>query len=173
MFHVIILITNIFISKYNIILIIVSLGHLYIFITFETSMYKIQAAETEVLTTVEIHQDLLEDLKRLTETERNMVVHCYIPLQRNGLVRIWNTTYLQDAHSSERTILKHAFGVSLAPVWTRVDSDCLYHFILVFGALSKSCTSFHLQEIIPEPGGFFIQNISRNTQDIYHVNIDE
>jgi hypothetical protein len=46
-----------------------------------------------------------------------------------------------------------------------------FRFTLIFSGLSKSCEFFDLLEDIPEAGGFFIQNIKRNKDDIYQGNI--
>jgi hypothetical protein len=45
-------------------------------------------------------------------------------------------------------------------------------FTLVFSGLPKECKSFDLMEKIPEPGGFEIRNIRRNSTDVYHVDIE-
>ena len=87
------------------------------------------------------------------------------------LIRIWKTTFLVDSDSATRSKLVHAENISLAPVWTQIPNGGVYAFLLIFSGLPKSCKQFDLVEEIPEPGGFFIQNISRNETDVYHIDV--
>jgi len=87
------------------------------------------------------------------------------------LIRIWKTTFLVDKFSGIRSNLVHAENISLAPVWTQIPDGREYSFLLIFSGLPKSCKIFDLVEEIPEPGGFFIQDISRNEKDVYHIDV--
>ncbi len=87
------------------------------------------------------------------------------------LIRIWKTTYLVDSLSAVRSNLVHAENISMAPVWTQIPDGGKYAFLLIFAGLPKSCKQFDLIEEISEPGGFFIQNISRNETDVYHLDV--
>ena len=59
----------------------------------------------------------------------------------------------------------------MAPVWTHIPDKLEYSFLLIFSGLPKSCKQFDLVEDIKEPGGFFVQGITRNETDVYHINI--
>jgi len=99
-------------------------------------------------------------------------VHCYFEnTSRDMLIRVWRTTYLVDRFSGSKSELVHTENISLAPMWTLIPDNATYNFLLVFSALPKSCKQFDLIEEIPQPGGFWVQNIPRNERDVYHVNI--
>jgi hypothetical protein len=120
------------------------------------------AVDVESLTSVEV--GTLED--------SFVYVHCYFHnIWKNMLIRIWKTTYLVDSISATRSRLLHAENISMAPVWTQIPDGGKYSFLLIFSGLPKSCKQFDLIEEISEPGGFFIQNISRNETDVYHIDV--
>jgi hypothetical protein len=87
------------------------------------------------------------------------------------LIRIWKTTFLVDKGSGSRSRLVHAENISFAPVWTEIPDGGTYSFLLIFSGLPKSCQQFDLLEDIPQSGGFFIPDISRNQTDVYHIDI--
>jgi hypothetical protein len=100
-------------------------------------------------------------------------VHCYFHnTSKDMLIRIWKTTFLLDKGSGSRSQLVHAENISIAPVWTQIPNQGTYSFLLIFNGLPKSCQLFDLVEDIPQPGGFFFQDIARNETDVYHVNIN-
>jgi hypothetical protein len=100
-------------------------------------------------------------------------VHCYFHnTSKDMLIRIWKTTFLLDKSSGSRSQLVHAENISIAPVWTQIPNQGTYSFLLIFNGLPKSCQLFDLVEDIPQPGGFFFQDIARNETDVYHVNIN-
>ena len=118
------------------------------------------------------------DVETLTSIDPSVLedsyvyVHCYFPNKaKDMLIRIWSSTYLIDKSSGNRSKLVHAENISFAPVWTQIPDGADYSFLLIFSALPKSCQQFDLLEDIPQPGGFFIENISRNQTDVYHVNL--
>ena len=99
-------------------------------------------------------------------------VHCYFHnMWKDMLIRIWKTTYLVDSGSGTRSNLVHAENISMAPVWTQIPDGGKYNFLLIFSGLPKSCQKFDLVEEISQPGGFFIQDISRNETDVYHIDL--
>jgi hypothetical protein len=99
-------------------------------------------------------------------------VHCYLDNDaKDVLLRIWKTTFLVDLNSGTRAKLVHAENISIAPMWTMVPDGVTYNFLLIFSSLPKSCSQFDLVEEVPTSGGFHIPHISRNTNDIYHLNI--
>lgn len=87
------------------------------------------------------------------------------------LIRIWRTTYLVCKVSGTRATLMHAENISIAPQWTLIADGSTFHFLLIFSSLPKSCERFDLIEDISEPGGFFVKDILRNKQDVYHITI--
>jgi hypothetical protein len=111
-----------------------------------------------------IDTDMLED--------SFVYVHCYFRnTYKDMLIRIWRTTYLVDRTSGSRSKLVHAENISFAPVWTQIPDGKTYSFLLIFSALPKSCQLFDMIEDIPQAGGFFIENISRNQTDVYHIDL--
>ena len=120
------------------------------------------AVDTEALSSVEA--STLED--------SFVYVHCYFHnMWKDMLIRIWKTTYLVDDASSVRSKLVHAENISIAPLWTRIPDGLKYSFLLIFSGLPKSCKQFNLVEEIDQPGGFYIENISRNETDVYHIDL--
>ncbi len=120
---------------------------------------------------VQIEEDLLNELLSLTKEEKQVIVHCLFDSRYmiGAKIRIWPTTYLFDRGSSGRSELVHAENISMAPQWTEVENGSMAYFSLVFTGLPSSCTIFDLVEDIPQPGGFIVQGIRRNDQDVYFV----
>lgn len=98
--------------------------------------------------------------------ERQTIVHCR--MTEGGLSRIWGTTYLIQDDGEHRKLLC-AYGISQFPQWCMLEAGDT--FTLVFEGLSRGCTQFDMFEDIPEPGGFFIEGIQRNAQDVYTIDI--
>jgi hypothetical protein len=104
------------------------------------------------------------EVKTLESEERQTIVHCTCP--EEYAYRIWPSTYLIEHGTGRRAKLITAFNISFAPEWTLNDGK---GFTLIFEGLSKSCSVFDLQELIPQEGGFEVLNIPRNKSDVYHV----
>ncbi len=120
----------------------------------------------------EVDVEALTRLEDLTSDDSFVYVHCYFQNKwQNMLIRIWKTTYLVDSVSGTRSRLIHAENISMAPVWTHIPDGREYSFLLIFSGLPKSCKQFDLVEEIPEPGGFLVENISRNETDVYHIDV--
>ncbi len=106
------------------------------------------------------------------QTDSHIYVHCHF---KSGLdevlIRIWMTTFLVDQNSSARSKLVHIENITYAPHWTLVPTNYHYSFLLIFESLPKSCAVFDLIEDIPQPGGFVINDISRNKKDVYHIDL--
>jgi len=99
-------------------------------------------------------------------------VHCYFDSPAEGtLIRIWKTTFLVDKSSGAKSGLVHAENISFAPQWTVIPAKSTFHFLLIFSGLPKSCQRFDFVEEISQPGGFRVNNIARNEQDVYHLTI--
>lgn len=115
--------------------------------------------------------ELLE--QALTLEEKQVIVHCCFPASPDfgSLIRIWRSTFLLDEHTGHRSTLVHAENITFYPWWTEVPPMRDFWFTLIFSGLPADCKSFHLKEIIPQEGGFFISNIRRNSSDVYRVMI--
>lgn len=106
-----------------------------------------------------------------TLEERATIVHCtvkgydFFPMG----IRIWPTTFLIQ-QNGERKKLLQAYNIAAYPNWKWVFNG--HVFTLVFEGLDKDCLLFDLLEDIPQPGGFRIENIERNKQDVYWVEVD-
>jgi hypothetical protein len=116
---------------------------------------------------------ICEDLKEKLnpEQEGQIVIHfqykCMEPL--GTWLRAWKTTYLFDCHSSHKSELVHVENIPMYPDSATIHYGKFFSFTLIFSPLPKDCTHFDLKEIIPEAGGFFFNNISRNESDIYNI----
>jgi hypothetical protein len=101
-----------------------------------------------------------------------VIVHCKIKAEEaDTFARIWETTYLLDNYSDHESRLLYNEGIVRHPFWTLIPAGTTLYFTLVFSALPKSCTAFDFQEIIPEPGGFCVQHIRRNSTDVYSIDL--
>ena len=120
-----------------------------------------------------ISEEILESLQTKLEEEKQVIVHCCFPATPfwGNLIRIWQSTFLIDENSEHRSHLIHSENITLFPDWTEVPVMQDYWFTLVFSGLPKDCKSFSLKEEIPEQGGFFVQNIKRNSLDVYRIKI--
>ena len=125
------------------------------------------------ITKPNIDKEIMESLRTKLEEERQVIVHCCFPAQPSfgNLIRIWKTTFLVDKSSNHESKLLHAENISLFPEWTLVFPFQDFWFTLIFSGLPKDCKSFDLKEIIPEEGGFSVQDIKRNSSDIYRIKI--
>lgn len=118
----------------------------------------------------EVLTETLTTTETLVVEEGHVYVHCYFNnTHTNMLIRIWKSTFLIDQASGSRSDLIHTENISYAPEWTMVPDNKLFHFLLVFSALPKSCVLFDLLEDIPQSGGFNVKSIQRNEQDVYSV----
>jgi hypothetical protein len=120
--------------------------------------------------------DILIETKVAVETftveASHVYVHCYFNSPgAEMLIRIWRSTFLVDTTSGARSPLVHVENISYAPQWTIIPDGGLFHFLLIFEGLPKSCTQFNLFEDIPQAGGFFVEGIQRNNSDVYHIDI--
>jgi hypothetical protein len=104
--------------------------------------------------------------------EQQVIVHgtCYV--EAGGGIRIWPSTYLLPKGSQKRCKLIHSENIGIYPEYLQTYSDRIMKFTLIFEGLPSGCSTFDLREIITEPGGFEILNVSRNDQDVYHLDFD-
>jgi hypothetical protein len=130
------------------------------------------AVEADPVIKPAIDIEVLSSIATEAQEDSFIYVHCYFDnLGEDMLIRIWKTTFLVDTQSSAKANLIHLENISLAPQWTVVPGGLMYHFLLIFSSLPKSCWQFDLVEDIPQPGGFMVRNIPRNEKDVYHVDI--
>jgi hypothetical protein len=132
----------------------------------------IEIQEPETITEINISEETKTELKNLFFEEGQVIVHCLFPAMREEyLIRIWQTTFLIDKNSSHKSKLLHAEGITVFPYWTPVEPNRPKKFTLFFSRLPSSCTQFDLLEEIPQSGGFFVNGITRNSSDVYNVNL--
>ena len=119
---------------------------------------------TVTKTKTEIDPALLAE----AEEKGQIIVHCLLNFHRRA--RIWRSTFLIDAETGKRARLLHAENITFYPEWKDFSNDnpC---FTLIFESLPKSCKRFHLHEIIPEPAGWLVKNITRKKSDVYRVHL--
>lgn len=120
-----------------------------------------------------IAEELLQSLQTRTQEEKQVIVHCCFPGSAafGNLIRIWQSTFLIDDAIGHRSHLIHAENIAVFPYWTEVPPMKDFWFTLVFSGLPKECKRFDFMEVIPEEGGFFVQNIRRNESDVYRIKI--
>ena len=122
--------------------------------------------------TPKIDEELKYDAQEIVDAEQQVIVHCkYAATAEGDMIRIWKSTFLYARDSSHKSSLVNTQKISIYPNWTLVESSKAIYFTLIFSGLPRSCKSFDLIENIPEPGGFFVENISRNNLDVYNVEI--
>mgnify|MGYP001117783467 CR=1 FL=1 len=111
----------------------------------------------------------------MTENQRNegqTVVHFIVPPLKADLMRIWKSTFLKPNNTEKvsKMILNH--NISTFPKWTKINTNKMNSFTLIFESLPKECTSFDLIEDALEDGGFYYKNIKRNSEKFIRENIE-
>jgi hypothetical protein len=106
------------------------------------------------------------EIDEAVSEERATIVHCTVIF--DSIIRIWKTTYLIQNDGSRKQLL-YAYHIPEYPNWALVTGG--HVFTLVFEGLDKGCVLFDLLEDIPQPGGFHIEGIRRNKQDVYKVDV--
>lgn len=125
------------------------------------------------VTKPEIDAGVLTSIDPGTLEDAHIYVHCHYQNDLDEMfIRVWRSTFLVDKHSDAHAQLLHAENISIAPSWTIIPGKMSYTFLLIFSSLPKDCKLFDLVEDIPQPGGFHVSNITRNSQDVYHVTIE-
>ncbi len=106
--------------------------------------------------------------------EGQVIVHVmYLPspLFEEVGIRIWPTTYLVPHDGGIRGQLVSADNIAVYPNWQFIKPCKPHYFTLLFTPLPKNCRIFNLIEEIPQPNGFQINNIQRNQEDVYEVQL--
>jgi len=119
-----------------------------------------------------VDSSIKRKLKELIKPEGQVVVHCMVKSPSYGvMIRIWKSTFLIPKGSNQRCSMLHHENISLYPQWMSIPGGTIHRFTLIFEPLPSSCTLFNLEEIIPDTGGFSVQDIVRNKSDVYHVDL--
>ena len=103
------------------------------------------------------------------KNEGQTVIHFIVPPLKADLMRIWKSTFLQPNNTQKvsKMIMNH--NISTFPKWTKINTNKINTFTLIFERLPKECTSFDLIEDALEDGSFHYKNIKRNFKDIYQI----
>ena len=118
----------------------------------------------------DVCEELRYEIYELTQEESQVIVHFKVfSSEEEDAARIWKSTFIIDAATGVKYPMVHSEGISIAPEWTPIPRNKPLQFMLIFKGLPKKCNLFHLVEMIPEPGGFELSNIQRNSSDIYQV----
>ncbi|WP_434977855.1 hypothetical protein [Daejeonia sp. YH14] len=121
-----------------------------------------------------IAEEILASLQVKIQEEKQVIVHCCFPASplMGNLVRVWKSTFLVDDRLGHKSPLIHAENITFFPYWTQIPPGKDYWFTLVFSGLPKECRTFDLREMISSgENGFLVENIRRNSTDIYRVRI--
>lgn len=120
----------------------------------------------EVATNVETERTLL------LENESQVTIHCTVRDDSPfAAIRVWRTTFLVDQASGHKSQLLHAEGIVFQPQWQAMPISGVARFTLIFAGLPKSCKRFNFEEIIPESGAWKVNNIQRNSMDVYRIEL--
>jgi hypothetical protein len=118
---------------------------------------------------VNIYPETLKKLK--VQEEKQVIIHVNISAEPYCAIRIWQSTFLIPKGSSKHCKLIHSENIGIYPDWVNLGQSGKGNFTLIFEGLPSDCTVFDLVEVIPEPNGFIVKDITRNDLDVYQVNI--
>lgn len=106
------------------------------------------------------------------ENESQVTIHCTVRDDSQfAAIRVWRTTFLVDVASGHKSQLLHAEGIVFQPQWQAMPLSGVARFTLIFAGLPKSCKQFNFEEIIPESGAWKVNNIQRNSMDVYRIEL--
>tara|TARA_B110000037_G_scaffold186603_1_gene216674 strand:- start:522 stop:908 length:387 start_codon:yes stop_codon:yes gene_type:complete len=118
----------------------------------------------------QVEKTILRQTEFALTKEKQVVIHFTFKCQPGMAFRIWKTTYL-ITEKGKKIPLVFWSGISLYPEWTRLYHVGKYQFALIFNGLPNECRVFSLVEEINEPGGFLVNNLIRNEEDVYHIGL--
>lgn len=105
------------------------------------------------------------------ETEKQVILHCTVKLDRFTHIRIWPTTYLQCSETGYQSKLLHAINIPFTPNMKRISSG-LSNFTLIFGGLPNNCKQFDfIEESLSDKYPFYAKAIIRNQMDVYYLEV--
>jgi hypothetical protein len=120
---------------------------------------------------IDIEKKILEEIKEQSNTEQQVIVHCYFFTDSFFTrYRVWPTTYLRDLHSSNRAELLLPINIPYYPQWKYITGIGKIRWTLIFSSL-KDIKQFDLYEDIPTGNGFYSGTINRNETDVYQIEI--
>ena len=109
-------------------------------------------------------------VKRRQDHEDEGQVTIHMRTRVGGGVRIWPSIKLRCRTTGTESKFLHAVGLAPFPNWTRVEPGGAY--TLLFEALPSSCRAFDVIEDIPQLGGLVVEDIARNSKDVYRLGTD-
>ena len=125
-------------------------------------------SEISMKTLKHVKTNVLQKTNVEWNKEKQVVVHFAFKCYPYDALRIWETTYLKTEDGAKIPLIFWS-GISLYPNWTRPKYVGKYEFTLIFSGLPKDCQVFSLIEEIDEPGGFLINDMIRNEDDVYRI----
>lgn len=108
-------------------------------------------------------------MTKTIENEGQTIVHFIVPPLKADLMRIWKSTFLKANNSDRVSKMIGNYNISTFPNWTKINTNKLNTFTLVFESLPEECSSFDLIEDALEDGGFLYKNIKRTFNDVYEI----
>lgn len=125
-------------------------------------------------TTIKIASELLTQIVKINEQEAQVIIHCtYNCKSKIDFLSIHENAVLQDENFIHKSNLLHVSNITIYPELVKIRNKKQQQFTLVFSALPKDVTTFHLiqeddqKEKSTELTEFFID---RNKTDVYHLN---
>jgi hypothetical protein len=105
------------------------------------------------------------------QTEKCTIVHCRYFTNEPAGVRIWPSTFLVEDGGRRCKLIKN-FNISIMPEWTyHLIENEFIRFTLVFEALGRECRNFTLMEDIPQPFGFYSNEVQKNSTGVYTIEV--
>ncbi len=113
--------------------------------------HNIQLYSTQIEIDIQQDNDTRHSFQTCHFEEGQVILHItYHSSEILDRIRVWYSTNLVPRPESEREPLIHANKIGIYLLWKILTLNKPYIFTLVFAALSKACTSFHLWEHISE-----------------------
>ena len=106
------------------------------------------------------------DVQNLSLEERVTILHC--TLETDLWIWMWPSTFLVQEGGKHKKLL-HIYNIPFHPDWKIAKAG--HQFILLFEGLDLNCVKFDLIEQSEEKGGFMINDIQRNSTDVYHISV--
>lgn len=111
-----------------------------------------------------------ETLLNFTSYENMVMLRCrYNPGQEGSLLKISKSTFLCDFSCGHKSNLIFSNNVMIEPYWSKVNPYTTLCFTLIFSGLPQESKSFDLIEETPMNGAILVNNIKRNTTDVYDI----
>ncbi len=122
---------------------------------------------------ISIAEELLAQVEKINQLEKQVIIHCtYNCKSKIDYLSIHENAVLQDENFIHKSNLHHVSNITIYPELIKIINKKQRQFTLVFSALPKDVTTFHLiqeddeKEKSNELTEFFIE---RNKKDVYHL----